>query len=236
MSRINKLCLALLLILIFFSCATAQIIPPPPQIIQPSPQNPQILPQQIYAGSLDQQRIITTNQPLYFSQRQPSQGQPSPAQGIPNPYGYPDWTAPRMDIPRESFLFGALPRSIGKTLIDIGRFSTEDPAVLAWVHFSSVQGTHNLTWMWFRDRSPDNYQINNETINCSRDGTIAYSGMYIKDNPPENMLGEWGVEIFLDGEFIEGKSFEIDETEPSENKSFLPLNWENLSKGSSVIG
>jgi hypothetical protein len=145
MGRISKLCLALLLILIFFSYATAQIIQPPPQMIQPSPQNPQTLPQQIYAGSLDQQRIITTNP----SQQQSYQkGQSSSVQGTP---GYHNWTAPRMDIPRESFIFGVLPRSSGRTLVDKDSFSTEDPVVQVWVSFSSLKGMHNLTWMWFHD-------------------------------------------------------------------------------------
>ena len=214
MNKLKKITFSIpLLILILSSIVTAQY----QQILS------QLPPQPVYHSP----------QPIYHSPQLPQEPKlwnPT-SQDIPYFYGYPNSTTLRLDIPLESFLFGVLPLGIDRTLFDKDKFSTEDPAVLAWIHFSSVQGMHNLTWEWFRNYSLNKYQIDNETINCSRDGTLAYSAMYIKDHSPEYMPGEWGVEIYFDDELIDSKSFKIAKTEPSENTSLLPLTWKNLSKG-----
>ena len=84
-----------------------------------------------------------------------------------------------------------------------------DPSVYAFLSFGEVRGAHALLWKWY-DPSRNLYRAT-EAIGLGAEGRvhdryIAWDVITISDDKP---TGQWTVAVFLDGDLIASKDFEI---------------------------
>lgn len=84
-----------------------------------------------------------------------------------------------------------------------------DPSVYAFLSFGEVRGAYALLWKWY-DPSRNLYRAT-EAIGLGAEGRvhdryIAWDVITISDDKP---TGQWTVAVFLDGDLIASKDFEI---------------------------
>jgi hypothetical protein len=92
-------------------------------------------------------------------------------------------------------------------------FHTEDKQVVALLSFENLSGTHNLRWQWV-DPNGDTYlSTDNYALEVDKDQYLpkvtAWHRISLKDEPAIDSPGKWSVNIFVDDELIETKTFNV---------------------------
>lgn len=77
--------------------------------------------------------------------------------------------------------------------------------IYAWVRLSGINDGQSLRFIW---SSPGGVIIDNE-ITASSTETDYWDRIYVKGHLPEQDFGNWSVNIYIDGAFLDSKPFEI---------------------------
>ena len=84
-----------------------------------------------------------------------------------------------------------------------------DPSAYAFVSFRGIRGAHSLAWKWYDPsrrlyRAPDPIGIGRE--NVAFETYIAWDRIAVSDDKAD---GRWSVAVFLDGDLLVVREFEI---------------------------
>ena len=97
-------------------------------------------------------------------------------------------------------------------------FSASDDAAYTWARLNNVADPLNIEWKWY---APDSslyktftHTTQNPGTDKSWDGYNLWSSINIKDNPPENLCGDWQVKTYIDGQFVYSRNFVIENCVP----------------------
>lgn len=93
--------------------------------------------------------------------------------------------------------------------------STEDIKAISWLRLGLVYGEHQIEWRWYspdgRLQLQDSAQIDDPNSGQGEywENFTAYSQLPIRGSSPENMTGDWKVEVYQDGEKIFSEVFRL---------------------------
>ncbi len=92
-------------------------------------------------------------------------------------------------------------------------FSCEDKEVLAFLRFDNLAGPHQLSWNWY---APDGSLYFSSGGYTPRTGArsfyrvvTAWHALTIRGDKAARLPGQWHVDVFINGELIDRKSFTL---------------------------
>jgi|GEM_PF-5299305 len=68
--------------------------------------------------------------------------------------------------------------------------------VYSWLQYQNGTMNSSIEWQFY---GPDSSLYYNSNLNINYTNGCAWSSIYIKDHPPENMPGNWHVDVYYDG-------------------------------------
>jgi hypothetical protein len=103
--------------------------------------------------------------------------------------------------------------TIGVPKRKTSEFHTQDEQVVALLSFENLYGTHNLRWQWIDPDGNVYVETKNYPLKVDHGKYLpevtAWHQISLKDEPAVDSPGQWAVNIFVDDELIESKSFHI---------------------------
>lgn len=103
-----------------------------------------------------------------------------------------------------------------KEIIQVRKFKCEDKIILYFTWFDLKTGNHSLSAFWYKpggklqETTEYNFTAENKEFNTwlwLKLEKGKEKGFILPERGWSNFIGQWYVEIFLDGEFLEGKQF-----------------------------
>jgi hypothetical protein len=114
-----------------------------------------------------------------------------------------------MVLAREIDESGTIGVPKGKT----SEFHTQDEQVIALLSFENLYGAHNLRWQWVDPNGKVYVDTKNYPLKVDKGKYLpevtAWHQISLKDEPAVDSPGQWAVNIFVDDELIESKSFHV---------------------------
>ena len=105
--------------------------------------------------------------------------------------------------------------TVGVPVALTSNFSMDDEQVVAFLSFDDVTGTHTLRWEWI---APDGgiYLVSKDYAIVANKGkylpkVTAWHRISIKHELAADMLGQWKVAVYVDGELVDVKPFTLTE-------------------------